>query len=296
MTRPTGSDPASPSGPRRRPKAPGQPPSAPRDPQGRPEQGRAAPSAKEQGPRDHYSYSAYADPEMARTFDEKRFGGPIGELISVTQARVLANMIGRINERDILDVGTGTGRAALLFARGGAHVTAIDASEEMLAVARQRAAEQKVRVRFKLGDAHALAFPDREFDVVVCLRLLMHAPDWRRSIAELCRVAERLVIVDYPSARSVAAFEVAVRRLTHAMGRKTEPYRALTQRAVAEAFDQNGFRIRSVHRQFVLPIALHKAIGSRRFTIWSEDKLDRAGLLKPFGSPVTLVAERCASS
>jgi len=233
---------------------------------------------------------------MARTFDEKRFGGPIGELIAVTQAHVLANMIGRIHERDILDVGTGTGRAALLLARGGARVTAIDASEEMLAVARQRAAEQRVKVRFKLGDVHALAFPDREFDVVVCLRLLMHAPDWRRSIAELCRVAERLVIVDYPSARSLAALEVGLRRLTHAAGMRTEPYRALTQSAVADAFDRNGFRIRSVHRQFVLPIALHKAIGSRRFTVWSEDKLDRVGLLKPFGSPVTLVAERCAFS
>jgi len=305
VTRPTGPGPAPPSGPRRRrPKGPGQPsstasgrpPLATRVPERRPEQGRAAPISAEQVSRDHYSYSAYADPEMARTFDEKRFSGPIGELIAGTQARVLANMIGRIHERDILDVGTGTGRAALLFARGGAHVTAVDASEEMLAVARQRAAEQKVRVRFKLGDVHALAFPDREFDVVVCLRLLMHAPDWRRSIAELCRVAERLVIVDYPSARSVAALEVALRRLTHAMGRRTEPYRVLTQRAVADAFDRNGFRIRSVHRQFVLPIALHKAIGSRRFTLWSEDKLDRAGLLTPFGSPVTLVAERCASS
>jgi 2-polyprenyl-3-methyl-5-hydroxy-6-metoxy-1,4-benzoquinol methylase len=306
MTRPTGPGPAPPSGPRRRrrPKGPGQPsataagrpPLVPREPQGQPEQGRAASSSKEQGSRVHYSYSAYADPEMARTFDEKRFGGPIGELIAVTQAHVLANMIGRIQERDILDVGTGTGRAALLLARGGARVTAIDASEEMLAVARQRAAEQRVRVRFKLGDVHALAFPDREFDVVVCLRLLMHAPDWRQSIAELCRVAGRLVIVDYPSARSLAALEVGLRRLTHAVGMRTEPYRALTESAVADAFDRNGFRIRSVHHQFVLPIALHKAIGSRRFTLWSEDKLDRAGLLKPFGSPVTLVAERCAFS
>src|SRR5262249_46163969 len=288
MTRPTGPGPA--------PKASGQPPLALREPQGRPEQGRVATGSAEQGSRDHYSYSAYADPEMARTFDDKRFGGPIGELVAVTQARALANMIGRIHERDNLHAGTGTGRARRSRARGGAHVTAVDASEEMLAVARQRAAEQKVRVRFKRGDVHALAFPDREFDVVVCLRLLMHAPDWQQSVAELCRVAERLVIVDYPSARSVAAIEVAWRGLTHALGRATEPYRALTQRAVAEAFDRNGFRIRSVHRQFVLPIALHKAIGSRRFTVWSEDKLDRAGLLKPFGSPVTLVAERCASS
>jgi hypothetical protein len=68
-----------------------------------------------------------------------------------------------------------------------------------------------------------------------------------------------------------------------------------TRRAIADAFERNGFRIRSVHRQFVLPIAFHKAIRSRRFTLWSENLLDHAGLLKPFGSPVTLVAERCAS-
>ena len=91
-------------------------------------------------------------------------------------------------------------------------------------------------------------------------------------------------------------FEAAARKLAHAAGVRTEPYRVLSRRAVAEAFDRNGFRIRSVHRQFVLPIALHKTIGSRRFTLWSEKLLDRAGLLKPFGSPVTLVAERCASS
>jgi SAM-dependent methyltransferase len=291
MSRETGSAPPQSPGPGR----PGAKRPDSRETQGRREPGRAA-TGSTPGSRDHYSYTTYADPEMARTFDEKRFGGPIGELIAVTQAQVLANMIGRIHEREILDVGTGTGRAALLFARGGAYVTAVDASEEMLAIARQRAAEQRVKVRFKRGDVHALGFPDREFDVVVCLRLLMHAPDWQQSIAELCRVAERLVIVDYPSARSVAAFEVAFRRMKHAAGMRTEPYRALTQRAVAEAFDRNGFRIRSVHRQFVLPIALHKAIRSRRFTVWFEDVLDRAGLLKLFGSPVTLVAERCASS
>ena len=32
--------------------------------------------------RDHYSYTVYADPATARTFDERRFGGPIGELVA----------------------------------------------------------------------------------------------------------------------------------------------------------------------------------------------------------------------
>jgi ubiquinone/menaquinone biosynthesis C-methylase UbiE len=245
---------------------------------------------------DHYSYSAYADPAMARTFDRRRFSGPIGELVATSQARVLANMVGRIQDREVLDVGTGTGRAAFILALGGAKVTAVDASEEMLAIARQRAAEQSLTtIRFQRGDAHALDFADRSFDAVVSFRMLMHTPQWKRCVAELCRVAERLVIVDYPSATSVALFESLTRRVTHAMGANTEPYRVFTHGAITEAFDRNGFRIRSVHRQFVLPIALHKAIGSRRFTRATERVLDHAGLLKPFGSPVTLVAERCVS-
>ena len=246
--------------------------------------------------RDHYSYTTYADPETARTFDARRFGGPIGELIASTQASVLANFIGTIRNRVILDVGTGTGRAALLLARGGADVTAVDASSEMLEVARRRAADDGTRVHFLVGDAHALGFPDRSFDVALSLRVIMHTPRWQQCIAELCRVAERLVIVDYPSAHSGAVLESLARGLGHAAGFRTEAYRVFTDRSIAEAFASNGFRIRSVHRQFVLPIAFHKAIGSRRFTKATEDFLDRAGLLGIFGSPVTLVAERCASS
>ena len=56
--------------------------------------------------RDHYSYAAYADARMAQTFEDRRLGGPIGEMVAGTQARVLANMIGRIQGRSILDVGT----------------------------------------------------------------------------------------------------------------------------------------------------------------------------------------------
>jgi SAM-dependent methyltransferase len=238
----------------------------------------------------HYSYTAYADPAMARTFEEKRFGGPIGEYVASSQARVLANMVGRIQGRSIL----GAGRAALLMARGGAEVTAVDASEQMLEVARRRAVEEHAQIRFERGDAHALQFRDMEFDVVICLRVLMHAPDWRRCVAELCRVAERLVIFDYPAAASVAAVESITRRAAHALGARTEAYRVLSDAAIHDALDAYGYRVRSVHRQFVLPIAFHKLVGSRRFTIKIEGVLDRLGLLKRFGSPVTVVAERCA--
>ena len=242
---------------------------------------------------DHYSYTAYADPAMAQSFERRRFGGPIGEYVAATQARVLANMVGRIKDRPIIDVGTGTGRAAILMARGGARVTAVDASEQMLEMARRRASDEGLFVKFVRGDAHALQFHAREFDVAICLRVLMHAPDWQRCLSELCRVADRLVIFDYPSARSVAVLESASRRVAHTLGADTEAYRALSDRAIRRALKASNFQVRSVHRQFVMPIQVHRLIGSRRFTIWSEDVLDRLGLLKLFGSPVTVVAERC---
>jgi ubiquinone/menaquinone biosynthesis C-methylase UbiE len=251
-------------------------------------------------PSDHYSYSHYADPETARTFDERRFGGPIGDLIAGTQSRIvlqfIERFIGPVRNRAILDAGTGTGRAALFLGGGGALVTAVDASEAMLAIARRRAEADGLRIRFQRGDVQALDFPDRSFEAALSLRVLMHTPNWRQAIAELCRVADRLVIVDYPSATSVALIESLARRVGYRLGHQTEPYRVFTARAVAEAFDRCGFRVRAVHRQFVLPIAFHKAIGSRKFTLRTEQLLERVGLLKVAGSPVSIAAERCASS
>jgi ubiquinone/menaquinone biosynthesis C-methylase UbiE len=205
---------------------------------------------------------------------------------------VLVRFAGDTSGQRLLDVGTGTGRAALLFAQRGARVMGVDASAAMLAMARQRAMQKGLRIGFLPGDAHALCFAARSFDVVISLRVLMHAARWKDCVAELCRVAGRAVIVDYPSARSVAMAQSLGRKVMHAVGARTEPYRVLRHRQVERAFNDNGFRIRAVHRQFVLPIALHKALGSRRFTERSEQLLERAGLLKAFGSPVTIVAER----
>jgi len=244
-------------------------------------------------PRDeHYSYTVYADPDMARTFDASRFGGPIGELVASTQAKVLTDFVGELAGASILDVGTGTGRAALLLARGGGRVTGVDASEQMLAVARQRATEHHQDIAFEQADAHALPFPDRAFDVAVSLRVLMHTPRWKQCVGELCRVAARRVVIDYPSRRSAAAFESGARRLAHGLGMSTQAYRVFSHADIVRAFAEHGFRVRTVHRQFVLPIALHKKVNVPRVTLAIERALARAGVLAMIGSPVTIVADR----
>jgi SAM-dependent methyltransferase len=245
--------------------------------------------------REHYSYAAYADPAMAESFDAVRFGGPIGRLLSESQDEVITAFLAPIAGRRILDVGTGTGRAAVALALKGAVVTGVDASEEMLAVARRRAADASAAVTFDRGDAHGLAYPDRSFDAVVCLRVLMHTPGWRASLSELCRVARDRVVIDYPALVSAAAIQAVARRAVAAAGGRVEAYRVFTDRAVREVLEGCGYRVVDRHRQFVLPIALHKRLGSVAATERIEGALDRLGLRSVVGSPVTLVAERCAS-
>jgi ubiquinone/menaquinone biosynthesis C-methylase UbiE len=244
---------------------------------------------------DHYSYSVYADPAMAEAFDSLRFSGPIGRLIAESQERVIAAFLAPLAGTTILDVGTGTGRAALALAARGAQVTGVDASAEMLAVAERRAAAAGLAVTFRRGDAHALGWGDRAFDAVICLRVLMHTPDWRQSLAELCRVARHRVVFDYPALASAALLQAVTRHVAHAFGARVEAYRVFSDRAVRAALLKSGFRLVDTHRQFVLPIALHKRLNSGSATERIEGALCRAGLTRLAGSPVTVVAERCAS-
>jgi ubiquinone/menaquinone biosynthesis C-methylase UbiE len=240
----------------------------------------------------HYSYSAYADPAMASSFDAKRFGGPIGKILLDDQERVLAEFLGDVSGRRILDMATGTGRAALALAKRGARVTGADASSEMLAVARRRAADAGLVIDFVQGDAHALAYPDRSFDAVVCLRMLMHVPDWRTALSELCRVTRYRIVFDYPALGSVAALHAMWRGAALKMGRHVEAYRVFRTAEVARELHLHGFHIAATHKQFVLPIALHKSVGSAAFTRSAERTLARAGMLRLAGSPVTIAAER----
>lgn len=239
---------------------------------------------------DHYSYAVYADPEMAERFDRLRFSGPIGTLIAESQEAVLLDFLGDVRGRSVVDVGTGTGRAALALATRGATVRGLDASAEMLAVARRRADHAGLDIEFTTGDAHDLPLPDRCADFAVSLRVLMHTPGWDRCIGELCRVARHGIVVDYPAAASLALLHSLARRLR--IARDREAYRVFSDRTIRDAFTAHGFRVTRVHRQFVLPIAVHKAIGSRALTRVSEGVLRAIGLLWLLGSPVTVFAER----
>jgi arsenite methyltransferase len=90
----------------------------------------------------------------------------------------------------LLDVGCGPGFfCAELRDEVGAdgHVTGVDASEQMLGLARLRCAEHE-NVAFHQADATSLPLEDASFDAALCVQVLEYVTDYSRALAELHRV------------------------------------------------------------------------------------------------------------
>jgi SAM-dependent methyltransferase len=93
----------------------------------------------------------------------------------------------RSGER-VLDVGTGTGVAAITAARTGARVSAMDLTPALLEHARENARVAGVDVDWKEGDAEQIPVPDGAFDVVISQFAHMFAPRPDVVVGEMRRV------------------------------------------------------------------------------------------------------------
>jgi SAM-dependent methyltransferase len=88
----------------------------------------------------------------------------------------------------VLDLGCGTGNAALLAAARGATVTGVDPAARLLEVARARAAEEGLDVTFAAGEAAAIPIEPATIDVVLSVFGVIFAPDAVAAAAEMARV------------------------------------------------------------------------------------------------------------
>jgi SAM-dependent methyltransferase len=137
-----------------------------------------------------------------KSYDEVSFA------ISVALAHAAQRLNARAGER-ILDVATGTGWSARNAARGGASVTGVDISDELLAAARELASHVRPPIEFRLGDAERLPFENGAFDGVISTFGVMFAVDQAQAAAELarvCRSGGRLVLATWPPDSAVAEF------------------------------------------------------------------------------------------
>lgn len=99
----------------------------------------------------------------------------------------------------VLEIAIGTGQNLPHYGPETT-LTGIDLSDEMLAIARQRAAGLRRDVALRQGDATALPYDDESFDTAVCTLSLCSIPDPAAALDQMHRVLRpggRLLLVDH---------------------------------------------------------------------------------------------------
>ena len=143
-----------------------------------------------------------------------------------------------------LDVATGTGFTATALARLVGHVTGIDVTDEMLVQANRLAREQGcTNIRFELGDALKIGYPNSSFDIVTTRRATHHfedVPKFLRESKRVLRPGGRLGIVDMSPPGGTEAFFNRIERL-----RDSSHVGAFTLSAWKSMVSQVGLRVLS---------------------------------------------------
>lgn len=109
--------------------------------------------------------------------------------------------LGNLEGKKILDVGCGSGRYSIELAKKGATVVGVDFSDEMLAMARQRAEEAGVsdKTTFVSGDfINWVKENDEHFDASFAMGVLDYIDDAPAFIQMMASVSDE-VIASFPS-------------------------------------------------------------------------------------------------
>ncbi len=232
-----------------------------------------------------------ADIETSSDEYSQRFAGTVGRWFLEVQARTTLELLGDLPAGSaVLDVGGGHAQLASHLVDAGLDVTVAGSSPGC--GHRLGDLVRGCRCRFEVADLLALPYGNQAFTAVTCFRLLPHSIDWQRLLAELCRVARRVVVVDYPSTRSVNAFADSLLALKRRVEHDTRPFAKFRPGDVGRAFARHGFAIRANRPQFLLPMVLHRLVRSATLSRVAERPGQLLGLTRLLGSPVIARADR----
>ena len=248
-------------------------------------------------PRASHRNGLAEDADISTSSDDyaRRFSGEVGRWFVDTQTRLTLKLLGELPVgASILDVGGGHAQTAPPLIEAGYEVTVV--GSDPTCAARLEPWTAKGRCRFEVADLRALPYPDQSFDAVVCFRLLPHSVSWQGLIGELCRVARRSVVLDYPSVRSANILSARLFDLKRGIELNTRKFMLFTPSQINTAFADHGFIVRKERPQFLLPMALHRWASQAALSQVVEMPGRVLGLTRWLGSPIIVRADRRALS
>lgn len=103
----------------------------------------------------------------------------------------LARFMGR--RGNVLDIGCGAGREAIVLARVGFDVTGIDIAEKMIEAARKNVSNLGIKVKFETKSAGELDYPAQSFDYVIFSRAIYSYIPTRDLRIKVLRSVKRIL-------------------------------------------------------------------------------------------------------
>ena len=171
--------------------------------------------------------------------------------LNVVMAEAMCDAGGLHAGERVLDVGCGSGTAALVAARRYCQVTGVDYVPSLLDRARMRAAADGLEAEFLEADAQDLPFEDASFDAVVSVYGVQFAPDQQRAARELVRVTSpggRIILASPPPHGWSGDFFAVHARHNPPPPGTDSPLRWGTRDGLAHLFGNTGARIVSEPR------------------------------------------------
>ncbi|WP_052808206.1 class I SAM-dependent methyltransferase [Methyloterricola oryzae] len=190
---------------------------------------------------------AWKDPQMVAWYDQRmRDESGINRLKNHIEIRLCSALAAG---EELLDVGTGTGRASIPLARQGFKVSAVDSSQAMLKQCALLAGDLKME--FKVADVATLPFRAGRFNTVMGLNVLVHFPhvdsvlrEWQRVCKPGGRLFFDLLSKDHYCAAHGISEPEADRQLNNVQFDRYNM--ALSSRDVVNLADSLGLSIVSV--------------------------------------------------
>ncbi len=225
-----------------------------------------------------------ADIETSSSDYARRFSGRIGEYFLSVQTRIVLNMLSPWPNARVLDVGGGHAQISVPLIKHGFNVTITGSSN----VCKDRVSTflNSDSFNFECCNMLALPFEDNSFDIVLAFRLLPHVSEWKKLIAEMCRVSKEVVIVDYPDIRSFNFISEQLFKAKKAIEGNTRPFSCFCRKEILFEFGNNGFNSPLIRTEFFVPMVLHRTMGIASFSKTVETLCYLSGLTYLFGSPV----------
>jgi SAM-dependent methyltransferase len=144
-------------------------------------------------------------------------------------AEIVAAAAGVVRGETALDLGCGTGNAAIALAKAGANVVAVDPAARLLQVTRERAAAAGVVLDVRSGEAAAIPLEDASAGLIVSVFAAIFAPDPAAALTEMKRVLApggRILLTAWiPGYGMGKAYESLGRAMAQALGHPVQPDR-----------------------------------------------------------------------